>query len=91
MDATYVIRKPVLTEKSTEAMSEGTYTFEVDRRATKTEIKRAIEELYGVSVERVRTSVKKGDMRRLRYGWVVGGDTKKAMVRLAEGQMIELF
>jgi len=91
IDATYIIRKPLLTEKSTAAMAEGTYTFEVDRRAGKREIKQAIESLYGVEVRSVRTINTKGATRRLRYGWVLGGDTKKAMVRLVEGQVIELF
>lgn len=87
----HVIKKPVLTEKSTSAMEDGVYTFVVDRRASKDEIKDAVERLYGVTVERVRTSVRKGETRRLRYGWVTAGDTKRAMVRLAEGQTIELF
>ena len=51
VDSIYVIKKPVLTEKSTEAMNEfGRYTFEVDRRATKTDVKEAVEKLYGVEV-----------------------------------------
>lgn len=87
----HVIKKPVLTEKSTQAMEDGTYTFVVDRKATKGDIKVAIERLYGVNVDRVRTAVAKGTMRRLRYGYVTGGDTKRAMVRLVEGQTIELF
>jgi large subunit ribosomal protein L23 len=92
MDATYVIRKPVLTEKSTYAMNEeNRYTFEVDRRATKTQIKDAVEQIYGVRVIGVNTSVTQGRGRRLRYGYVSGGETKKAVVRLQEGQVIELF
>lgn len=91
-NAIYVIKKPVLTEKSTEAMNEqGRYTFEVDRRASKTEIKTAIEALYGVSVQGVQTRVHKGKMRRLRYGYVNERVRKTATVRLAEGQTIELF
>lgn len=92
MDATYVIKKPMLTEKSTFAMNEeGRYTFLVDRRASKDEIKRAVEELYGVKVVGVTTQVRKGKERRLKYGWVTEKVTKKAMVRLAEGQTIDLF
>lgn len=92
MDATYVIRKPVLTEKSTYAMNEeNRYTFEVDRRSSKTDIKRAIEQLYGVSVVSVNTATTQGRGRRLRYGYVAPGETKKAVVRLREGQVIELF
>ncbi|MCC7390043.1 MAG: 50S ribosomal protein L23 [Phycisphaerales bacterium] len=92
MDATYVIKKPILTEKSTTAMNEeGRYSFLVDRRASKTEIKSAVESIYGVKVVGVTTQVRKGRERRLRYGWVTEKVTKKATVRLAEGQTIELF
>lgn len=92
MDATYVIKKPMLTEKSTTAMNEQSrYTFLVDRRATKDEIKGAVESLYGVKVVGVTTQRRKGKERRLRYGWVTEKVTKKATVRLAEGQTIELF
>jgi large subunit ribosomal protein L23 len=92
MDATYVIKKPMLTEKSTFAMNEeGRYSFLVDRRASKDEIKRAVESLYGVKVVGVTTQNRKGKERRLKYGWVTEKVTKKATVRLAEGQTIELF
>lgn len=91
MDRTYIIKRPVLTEKSTAAMQENTYTFEVDRRASKDEIKAAVEDLYGVKVLGVRTSVHKARRRRYRYGVVDGKKTKKAMVSLPEGQAIELF
>ena len=92
MEPTQTIKKPVLTEKSTTAMNEeGRYTFLVDRRATKDEIKSSIEKIYGVTVLGINTQNRKGKNRRLRYGWVKEGTTKKAMVRLAEGQAIELF
>ncbi len=92
MDATYVIKKPILTEKSTVAMNEeGRYTFLVDRRASKTEIKDAVESLYGVKVVGVTTQLRKGKERRLRYGYVTEKLTKKATVKLQEGQTIDLF
>lgn len=92
MESIYVIKKAMLTEKTTAAMGEAnTYTFSVDRRASKDDIRRAVEELYGVQVDRVRTSTRKGAARRMRHGWVTSGDEKKAMVRLVEGQVIELF
>lgn len=92
IDPIYIIRKPVLTEKSTEAMNEqGRYTFEVDRRATKTDIKQAIEKLYEVHVEGVQTRTHKGKVRRLRYGYVREKVKKVATVRLREGETIELF
>ncbi len=92
MQAHYVIKKPVLTEKSTFSMNErGQYTFEVDPRASKDDIKRAIEQLYGVKVVDVNTQNKKGKHRRLRYGMVIEPVRKKATIRLAEGQAIEMF
>ena len=92
VDSIYVIKKPVLTEKSTEAMNEfGRYTFEVDRRATKTDVKEAVEKLYGVEVVGVQTRTLKGKLRRMRYGYVRERVRKTAVVRLKEGQSIELF
>ncbi|MBK7404473.1 MAG: 50S ribosomal protein L23 [Phycisphaerales bacterium] len=92
MDATYVVKRPMLTEKSTFAMNEeGRYTFLVDRTASKDEIRRAVETLYGVKVVGVTTQVRKGKERRLKYGWVTEKLSKKAVVKLAEGQTIELF
>jgi large subunit ribosomal protein L23 len=92
LDPIYIIKKPVLTEKSTDAMNEhGRYTFEVDRRASKTDIRSAIESLYAVKVEGVQTRVLKGKRRRMKYGAVVEKSRKTATVRLAEGQAIELF
>lgn len=92
LDPIYIIRKPLLTEKSTEAMNEyGRYTFEVDRRATKSDVKNAIEKLYDVHVEGIETRTQKGKMRRLRYGYVREKVRKVATVRLREGEMIELF
>ncbi|HHN77990.1 MAG TPA: 50S ribosomal protein L23 [Phycisphaerales bacterium] len=92
LDPIYIIKKPVLTEKSTEAMNEyGKYTFEVDRLATKTDIKGAIESLYGVHVEGVQTRVCKGKLKRMRFGYVREKVRKVATVRLREGEVIELF
>lgn len=96
LDPIYIIRRPVLTEKSTDAMNdEGSkgsrYTFEVDRRATKTDVKRAVKALYNVDAERVQTRTYKGGGRRLRYGYVSARTRKTATVRLKEGQSIELF
>ncbi|MEO0482652.1 MAG: 50S ribosomal protein L23 [Planctomycetota bacterium] len=92
MHPNYIIRKPLLTEKSTGQMNEhGQYAFEVDRAATKNDIRDAIEAIYGVNVEQVRTSIRKGRLRRLKYGYVRPAPVKKALVRLKEGQNIELF
>ena len=92
LDPIYIVRKPVLTEKSTEAMNEhGRYTFEVDRRATKTEIRQAIESLYGVNIEGIQTRTQKGKLRRTRFGYLQEKPRKTATVRVREGESIELF
>lgn len=91
MDASYIIKRPLLTEKSTEGMEIGQYAFEVDRRATKTDIKGAVESLYGVKVTAVQTQTRKRAERRTRYGYVKPAPTKKATVRLRDGDVIELF
>lgn len=92
MHATQIIKKPILTEKSTFGMGElNTYTFLVDRTATKDDIKAAIESIYNVKVAGVRTQMRKGKLRRLKYGYQQEKPTKKALVRLAEGQAIELI
>jgi large subunit ribosomal protein L23 len=92
VDASYIIKKPLLSEKSTFAMNErNQYTFVVDPRATKTEIKQAVESIYKVKVVGINTQVQKHKARRLKYGVVKPAPTKKAIIRLAEGEKIELF
>ncbi|MCW5756554.1 MAG: 50S ribosomal protein L23 [Phycisphaeraceae bacterium] len=92
MHPSTVIKKPIVTERSTATMAEDNrFTFLVDRRADKTAIKHAVESLYGVKVLGVTTQVRKSRERRLKYGYVQAPPTKKAVVRLAEGQSIELF
>lgn len=92
MEPIYVIKKPLVTEKATyHANENGRYSFLVDTRATKDEIKRAVESIYKVKVLGVQTQVRKGKERRLKYGWVQESETKKATVRLREGDVIELF
>ena len=92
MDPIYVIKKPLVTEKTTFAMNENNrYSFVVDRRATKDDIKRAIESLYDVKVDAVSTQTRKGKRRRMRYGWITEQKSKTATVRLKEGDTIELI
>lgn len=92
MDATYIIKRPLVTEKSTYAMNElGQYAFEVDPRASKPEIKAAVEQLYKVRVLSVNTQVRKGKERRLKYGYVTEPVSKRAIVRLHPDDTIELF
>ncbi len=88
----YILRKPLLTEKSTAQMeSDNVYTFEVDRRVSKDEIKAAVEAAYGVKVTKITTQVRKGGSRRFKYGKVAENSWKRAAVTVAEGQAIELF
>jgi large subunit ribosomal protein L23 len=91
MELSYYIKRPLLTEKSTAGMEQNHYTFEVDRRATKTDIKMAVESLYGVKVESVKTQVRKSAERRTKFGYVQPSPTKKATVKLRDGDVIELF
>jgi len=92
MHPSVVIKKPLVTERSTAVMADNNqYTFLVDRRASKLDVKHAVQSLYGVRVEGVTTQVRKGKRRRLRYGYVQEATTKKAVVRLPEGQAIDLF
>jgi large subunit ribosomal protein L23 len=92
MEAHYIIKRPILTEKSTFAMNERKqFSFLVDPRATKDDIKKAIEKIYNVRVVGVNTQNRKGKHRRLRYGLVTEPTTKKAIVRLHPDDTIELF
>lgn len=87
-----VIRRPMITEKSSEQREEKSIVaFEVARKATKTDVKRAIETWYGVKVAEVRVANMHGKTRR--QGRYVGRrpDWKKAYVRLAPGQSIDVF
>jgi len=87
-----VIKRPLLTEKSNyQSDALNRYTFEVDRRATKTQIAEAVAAVFDVSVERVNVMNVRGKKRR--YGRHVGKrpDWKKAIVALAPGDSIGFF
>ncbi|GGE54396.1 50S ribosomal protein L23 [Pullulanibacillus camelliae] len=77
-----VIKRPIITERSTEQMADKKYTFSVDRRSNKSEIKRAVEEIFGVKVSKVNTMNYKGKLKR--YGRYSGytAQRKKAIVTL---------
>ncbi|MFB3926843.1 MAG: 50S ribosomal protein L23 [Syntrophales bacterium] len=92
MDIYSVIKKPLVTEKSTIARDEGNkYIFEVDPRANKIEITTAVEKIFKVKVVNVRTMNFTGKKKRL--GRIPGrkSDWKKAVVTLAPGASIEIF
>jgi large subunit ribosomal protein L23 len=86
-----VIIRPVVTEKSTRLMAENKYTFLVHPQATKVDIRRAVEELFNVTVVKVNTMKVRGKKRR--YGRLVGrtSDRKKAIVTLKPGDKIEII
>lgn len=85
-----VLIAPVVSEKSYSLLDEGKYTFEVDPRANKTEIKIAVEQVFGVEVAAVNTINRKGKARRTRFGLGRRKDTKRAVVTLRSGT-IDIF
>lgn len=88
-----IVLRPVITEKSTLLKDMNREVcFEVDPRANKSEIKKAVEQLFKVKVERVRTQNKRGKMKRVGRSQGKTKDWKKAYVKLKEGEkMIEFF
>ncbi len=92
MDAHTIIKSPVITEKSTDLSGKyNKYSFVVDERVNKIEIKRAIEELFKVKVVKVNTAWMRGKQRRVRFHQGKRPDWKKAIVTLREGDKIELI
>jgi large subunit ribosomal protein L23 len=85
-----ILIAPVVSEKSYGLLDEGAYTFLVDPRANKTEIKIAVERTFGVRVRSVNTMNRKGKTRRTRFGIGKRKDTKRAIVTLSEGS-IDIF
>jgi large subunit ribosomal protein L23 len=87
-----IIIEPVVSEKSYDLVGDyNTYTFIVDPRSHKTEIKQAIESIFDVTVTKVNTMNRKG--KRKRTGWTLGTrkSTKRALVTLAPGDAIDVF
>ena len=91
MDASQVVLAPIVSEKSYEGSTRGTYTFRVHPDAHKTQIRQAVEELFEVKVRRVNVikvaakPKRRGLYRGVRPGW------KKAVVQLRAGDTIEIF
>ena len=85
-----IIRKPVITEKSQNALNQGKYTFKVDPKANKIEIKQAIEKIFNVKVTSIRTINVAPKKRRVGRYTGLTNRSKKAIVTLAEGQTIGL-
>ena len=103
MDIYHIIKRPLVTEKGTHQSTQqhaatksapargGAYSFEVHARASKPEIKQAIEKTYNVNVVSVRTSNRKGKARRVRFKVGKTADWKKAIVVLDANSHIDLF
>lgn len=91
MHVTEVIKKPLLTEKSYLGHANGTYTFIVDKRANKTQIKKAFEEIFEVKVQTIRTMNYDGKTKRL--GRFIGTTNhyKKAVITLKPGEQLAIL
>jgi large subunit ribosomal protein L23 len=92
-DAEQVLLRPVVSEKSYGLMDHDAYVFVVAPDATKIEVRKAVEEVFGVRVTKVNTYNRKGKRRRNRKANTFGHrpDTKRAVVTLAAGDRIDLF
>ena len=91
-EAYQVIRRPVVTEKSEAEAARNRVVFEVDPRATKHQIRRAVEKAFNVKVVSVHTLRLAGKRRRVMRGYAIKrGSLKKAVVTLAEGHRIDFF
>ncbi len=86
-----IIRKPIITEKSMSEMENGKYTFLVHKNATKTQIKKAIKEIFSVEVEKLATANYIGKAKRVGVHMGKKADYKKAIVTLKDGATIQLF
>jgi large subunit ribosomal protein L23 len=86
-----IIIKPVVTEKSMNLLVDNKYTFIVDNKANKTEIKNAVQNIFDVKVEKVYTMNIKGKPKRMGRFEGRKPNRKKAIVTLKEGQKIRLF
>ncbi len=86
-----IIRAPSITEKNTMLREQNKYVFEVAIKSNKSEIKKAVEELFNVSVKTINTMVVKGKKKRMGRFSGYCSDWKKAIVTLAEGQSIDKF
>ncbi|HHY13591.1 MAG TPA: 50S ribosomal protein L23 [Thermoanaerobacterales bacterium] len=87
-----IIKKAIITEKSMDLMADNKFTFEVDMKANKTEIKKAVESIFDVKVEKINTMIMKGKMKRLGKHEGRRPNWKKAIVTLTpDSKSIEFF
>jgi large subunit ribosomal protein L23 len=90
-DPRQVILRPIITERSTDLITQNRYTFEVAKQANKIEIGQAVETIFGVKVLKVNTISVSGKPKRVRYAKGYTRSWKKAVVTLAAGETIEAF
>ena len=87
-----ILKRPIITEQSMEGVAEKKYTFEVDKNANKIQIKKAVEEIFKVTVEKVTTINYIGKPKRMGVHAGKRADWKKAIVKLtADSKTIEIF
>lgn len=86
-----VLIQPVVSEKSYGLLDENKYTFLVAPDANKTEIKIAVEKIFGVKVVKVNTINRQGKRKMTRFGFGKRSDTKRAIVQIATGERIDIF
>lgn len=93
MKAKDVLKRPIVTEKATQETALGRYLFQVDPQATKSEIAKAVEGIFGVKVKKVRTVMVRGKTKKSGRNRrsVKQADWKKAIVELVEGEKIDLL
>ena len=92
MEARDIIKRPVITERSSELLADKKYTFEVDVRANKTQVKDAVEEIFDVKVEKVNIMNYKGKAKRVGKFQGVTNRRRKAIVTLTpDSKEIEIF
>jgi large subunit ribosomal protein L23 len=92
MDAQRIIKRPVITEQSMELMADKKYVFDVDVKANKTQVKDAVEEIFGVNVSKVNVMNYKGKFKRMgKYAGYTNKRRKAIVTLTAESKEIELF
>ncbi len=91
MEARDILIRPLITERTTDLMTEGKYVFVVDKRANKIQIADAVKEVFNVKVENVNTVNVKGKKKRMGRSVGKTASYKKAIVKLAKGETIEFF
>jgi large subunit ribosomal protein L23 len=92
MEARDILKRPVITERSSELMAEKKYTFEVDVRANKTQVKDAVEEIFDVKVDKVNIMNYKGKFKRMgKFGGYTNKRRKAIITLTQESKEIEFF